>query len=98
MRTTEQWIDEKVLEYNENPKEALENMLSTTTNIMEQYIKNPNSFATKGVLDACMEHNKLFLQTVGIVQVPLCRYKNCENPTVDMDKLWCKYHDLQING
>lgn len=64
MRTTEKWLEEKVWEYNEDPKEALRNMLSTTTDVIEQYIKNPN-IATKGVLDACMEHNKLFLQKVG---------------------------------
>ena len=68
MRTTEQWLEEKVSAYNENQKEALEDMLSTTTDVIEQYIKSPNN-ATKGVLDACMEHNKLFLQKVGIVDV-----------------------------
>jgi hypothetical protein len=69
MKTTEQWLEEKVLAYNENPKEALEDMLSTTTNIMEQFIKSPDSQATKGLLDACMEHNKLFFQKVGIVDM-----------------------------
>ncbi len=68
MRTTKQWLEEKVLAYNENPKEALEDMLSTTTDVIEQYTKSPN-IATKGVLDACLEHNKLFLQKVGIVDV-----------------------------
>lgn len=68
MRTTEQWLEEKVSAYNENPKEALEDMLSTTTDVIEQYIKSP-SIATKGVLDACLKHNKLFLQKVGIVDV-----------------------------
>ena len=28
-----------------------------------------NRIAAKGVLDACLEHNKLFLQKVGIVDV-----------------------------
>ena len=56
MITTEQWLEE------------LEDMLSTTTNVIEQYIKSP-SIATKGVLDFCMQHNKLFLQKVGIVDV-----------------------------
>ena len=67
MRTTEQWLEEKVSAYNENPKETLEDMLSTTTDVIEQFIKSPNSKATKGLLDACMQHNKLFLQKVGIV-------------------------------
>jgi len=35
---------------------------------------------------------------IPVVIVSLCRHKNCEKPTVDMDELWCKYHDLQING
>jgi hypothetical protein len=68
MRSTEQWLEEKVSAYNENQKEALEDMLSTTTDVIEQYVKSP-SIATKGVLDACMEHNKLFLQKVGIIDV-----------------------------
>ena len=68
MKTTEQWLEEKVSDYNENLKEALEDMLSTTTDVIEQYIKSPN-IATKGVLDACMEHNKLFLQKVRILDM-----------------------------
>ena len=68
MRTTEQWIAERVSAYNKNPKEALEDMLSTTNDVIEQYIKSPSN-ATKGVLDACFEHNKLFLQKVGIIYV-----------------------------
>jgi hypothetical protein len=47
---------------------TLEDMLSTTTDVIEQYVKSP-SIATKGVLDACLEHNKLFLQKAGIVDV-----------------------------
>lgn len=65
MKTTEQWLEEKVSAYNENAKEALEDMLSTTNDVIEQYIKSP-SITTKGVLDACMEHNKLFLQKIQI--------------------------------
>ena len=29
---------------------------------------------------------------------PPCKYKNCNEPSVDIDKTWCRYHDLQING
>lgn len=65
MRTTEQWLEEKVSSYNENPKETLEDMLLNTTDVIEQYTKSP-SIATKGVLDACLEHNKLFIKNVGI--------------------------------
>lgn len=69
MRTTEQWLEEKVSAYNENQKEALEDMLSTTTDVIQQFVNSPNSIAAKGVLDACLSHNKLFLQKVGIVDV-----------------------------
>jgi len=61
MRTTEQWLEEKVSAYNENPKETLEDMLLTTTDVIEQYVKSPN-IATKGVLDACLKHNKIFFK------------------------------------
>lgn len=67
MRTTEQWLEEKVAAYNENAKESLEDMLSTTTDAIDQYIKNP-SIATKGVLESCVKHNKLFLQKAGVVK------------------------------
>lgn len=70
MKTTEQWLQEKVSAYNENPKEALEDILIATTNVIQQFINNPNSIAAKGVLDACLQHNKLFLEKVGIVDIP----------------------------
>lgn len=68
MTITKQWLEEKVSAYNENAKEALEDMLSSTNDVIEQYIISP-SLATKGLLDACMEHNKLFLQSVEIVEM-----------------------------
>lgn len=61
MKTTEQWVIEKVLAYNKNPKETLEEMLLTTTDVIDQYVKSQNN-STKGVLDDCLKHNKLFLQ------------------------------------
>lgn len=69
MRTTEDWLKEKVWEYNENPKEALENMLVITNDVMLQYKNNPTNKAAKSVFDACIEHNKLFLIEVGIIDV-----------------------------
>ena len=53
--------------YGCDPKEALENMLATTNVVMLQYKNNPTSKAAKGVFDACIEHNKLFLIEVGII-------------------------------
>ena len=67
MKTTEDWLKEKVWEYEQDPKEALENMLATTVDVMKQYQNNPQSKVTKGVFDACIEHNKLFLIKVGII-------------------------------
>jgi|AntAceMinimDraft_13_1070369.scaffolds.fasta_scaffold16783_1 hypothetical protein len=67
MKTTEKWLKEKVWEYEQDPKEALENMLATTTDVMKQYQNNIESKAAKGVFDACIEHNKLFLIEVGVI-------------------------------
>jgi hypothetical protein len=67
MKTTEDWLKEKVWEYEQDPKEALENMLATTTDVMKQYQKKPESKAAKGVFDACIEHNKLFLIEVNVI-------------------------------
>lgn len=64
MNTTEDWLKQKLIEYNENPTEALEDMLHNTVDIMEQYIKCPDSHASKGLLEVCMEHNKKFLQII----------------------------------
>lgn len=65
MITTEQWLKNKVFLYKRNPKQTLEDMLSTTTDVIEQYIKSP-SVATKGVLEVCMKHNELFLDKISI--------------------------------
>ena len=67
MKTTEDWLKEKVWEYKQDPKEALENMLATTNDVMLQYKNNPTSKAAKSVFDACIEHNKLFLMEVGVI-------------------------------
>jgi hypothetical protein len=67
MKTTEEWLKEKVWKYEQDPKETLKDMLITTNDIMFQYKNNPTSKAAKGVFDACIEHNKLFLIEVGII-------------------------------
>ena len=64
MKNTKQWIEEKVFLYNENSEESLEDMLSTTTDVIEQYINSPDSLASKGLLESCLKHNKLFLKTI----------------------------------
>lgn len=65
MITTEQWLKDKVFLYKKNPKQTLEDMLSTTTDVIEQYIKSP-SVATKKLLEVCIEYNKLFLNKINI--------------------------------
>jgi hypothetical protein len=67
MKTTEDWVKEKVWEYKQDPKEALEDILSTTNYVMLQYKNNPTSKAAKGVFDACIEHNNLFLIEIGVI-------------------------------
>lgn len=64
MQTTEQWLYDKISAYNQNPKEALEDMLTTTTDVIEQFLNNQGSRAAIGVLQECMGHNKLFIEIV----------------------------------
>ena len=42
-------------------------MLATTNDVMLQYKNNQTSKAAKGVFDACIEHNKLFLIEIGVI-------------------------------
>ncbi len=67
MITTEEWIEEKIRAYNENPKEALEEMFTTTNDVIEQYLNNPNSVACSELIITCCKHNKLFFEKSGIV-------------------------------
>ena len=70
-KTTEDWLEDKIYDYNENKTETLENMLSNTTDVIEKYIENishTTGIATTNalsVLKSCMKHNKLFFQEVG---------------------------------
>ena len=65
MKTTEQWLEEKIEDYNENPDEALKDRLLSTIILIEQYVKSP-SRTTKSMLDSCLHHNKLFLKEIGV--------------------------------
>tara|TARA_R110002051_G_C8322503_1_gene435174 strand:- start:66 stop:278 length:213 start_codon:yes stop_codon:yes gene_type:complete len=69
MKTTKDWLKEKIWEYEQDPKEALENILATTNEVMLQYKNNPKSKSAKGVFDACIEHNKLFLIEIGVIDI-----------------------------
>ncbi len=61
-QTTEEWISEKLSDYSKNKQETIEDMLITTTEVLKQYVGNENSKASKGVLDACLKHNAIFLK------------------------------------
>lgn len=63
MKTTKQWLDEKLDEYRSDPKYTVEDVLTATTNAIEQYVKGPSA-ATKGLLISCLEHNRLFLEAI----------------------------------
>lgn len=60
--TTEDWLKHKMSEYDKNPEETVENLLVRTTDVIEQFVNNPESKATKGLLEMCLKHNKLFLE------------------------------------
>ena len=62
MQTTDQWLNEKLAAYKNNPQEALLEMLITTTEVMEQYLQSPSP-ASKGLLEVCVEHNNLFFSS-----------------------------------
>jgi hypothetical protein len=62
--TTEDWLKHQMSEYDKNPEQTLEDMLVRTTDVIEQFINNPESKATKGLLDICFRHNKLFLEQI----------------------------------
>ena len=67
MKNTKDWLKEKLREYKQNPKEALENMLITTNDVMTQHRNKPTSITAKGIFDACIEHNRLFLIEIGVI-------------------------------
>ena len=60
--TTEEWVSEKLSDYSKNKQETLEDMIITTTEILNQYIGSENSKASKGVLKNCLKHNIIFLK------------------------------------
>lgn len=60
MEKTEDWLNDKLFNYKHNPIITLEDMLSTTTDVIKQYINSPN-LTSKEVLESCLKHNELFL-------------------------------------
>lgn len=64
MRSTEDWLNEQLENYNEDPITSLSDILYTTIDVTEQFLNNPNSNAAKGLIESCLKHNKLFLQKI----------------------------------
>jgi hypothetical protein len=64
MRSTEDWLNEQLENYNEDPITSLSDILYTTINVTEQFLNNPNSNASKSLIESCLKHNKLFLQKI----------------------------------
>ena len=68
MKTTDDWLKEKLSAYNKEPKQTLEDMLLTTTDVIEQYLKSP-SRSTRGLIESCLQHNKLFIENVASLEL-----------------------------
>lgn len=64
MENTNEWLENKLIMYNKNPKETLEDLLLSTIDVMIQFKNNPTSKTAKGVFESCIEHNELFLNTI----------------------------------
>ena len=68
MRTTEEWLRDKLFEYGKGPQETIGGMLATTNEVITQYLNN-QTFKTAKELDICIKHNRLFLSEVGIISI-----------------------------
>ncbi len=64
MKDTEQWLTEKMREYNENPEEMLLDYVVTMRNVVQQYLEYPWSNAQFGVMEVMAEHTKLLLEEI----------------------------------
>ena len=64
MRTTQTWLNEHLEMYKQDQNETLIELLETTISVIEQYVRCPESKLTFGVLESCMKHNKLFLESI----------------------------------
>ena len=70
MGTTHKWIEEKISDYNNDPRETLLVILSSTVRAIQQFVNAPFSVTSKGVLEACLEHDKLFLDAISQLKHP----------------------------
>lgn len=67
IKKEDMWLNEKINEYNDDPKNTIIDMLISTIDIMVQYKDNPTSKVSKGIFDSCIENNKLFLIEIGVI-------------------------------
>jgi hypothetical protein len=64
MKDTKDWVFEKLSEYKDNPVETLEDMLSTVSDVMVSYKRDPDNRAVSGLYDSCVKHTNLFLEKI----------------------------------
>lgn len=64
MENSQKWLDSKLCEYKHNPDSTLLDIIIKTTDVLNQYISSPGSKATLGLLEACLNHNKMFIDSV----------------------------------
>lgn len=61
-QTTEQWISEKIADYQKEPQKTVEHMLIDTVEAIRQFIEYKGSKAAKDALDDCLMNNAMFLE------------------------------------
>lgn len=61
MKTTEQWLERKLKQYESEPETTFEEMLRSTNSVAKQYLTG-GGLAAKSVLESCVYHNELFLK------------------------------------
>jgi hypothetical protein len=66
MQTTEQWLEDQLIFYKDDPRETLEDMLVNTTDIIKRFSKDPTRKMNQDLLETCLKHNELFLKEIGI--------------------------------
>lgn len=57
----DRWVSEKISLYNEDPEGTLFDIMTSTTEIIDQFLKSPDSSASKGALESCLKGNRMFL-------------------------------------
>lgn len=63
-KETQKWLDNHIYRYKEDPIEELKSQLDNLLSITQQYLDNPQSHATKGILDSGLFHIKLFMKEI----------------------------------